>query len=161
MSRRRRYLFIIMAVSAAIAAAVAYSLQTGPGPAAQAGDIMRPPDALAEARAGDRLLIDLRTPSEWRETGVPAPARLIDYNDTGGGAAFVRAVLDLVDGDKSRPLAVICATGGRSSRAWRDLKDAGFGNVRNVSEGVIGGRNGPGWLARELPTRRWSGDDAS
>jgi len=161
MTARRKILVFVMAASALLAGVVVFALQNGPGPAAQAGAVMSPSDALQEARAGERLLIDLRTPREWRETGVPSPARLIDYNETGGGDDFVAAVLDLVDGDKNRPVAVICATGGRSSRAWRDLKQAGFSNVRDVSEGMIGGRNGPGWLARELPTRSWAGDTDS
>lgn len=161
MAAHRKILIFVMAGAVLLAGAGVVALQSDTGPAVQTGAVavMSPPDALAAARTGERLLIDLRTPREWRETGVPAPARLIDYNATGGGDAFAQAVLDLVDGDKGRPVAVICATGGRSARAWQNLKDAGFSNVQDVSEGMLGGRNGPGWLARTLPTRRWNDDD--
>jgi hypothetical protein len=32
------------------------------------------------------------------------------------------------------------------------LAEAGFTSVHDISEGMIGGQNGPGWLARALPT---------
>lgn len=36
------------------------------------------------------------------------------------------------------------------------LKQAGFENVVNVAEGMIGGRRGIGWINSGLPLRRWT-----
>ncbi len=52
-------------------------------------------------------------------------------------------------GDK--PIALICATGGRSARLLAALKRAGYSGFIDVSEGMLGSRRGPGWIARGLP----------
>jgi rhodanese-related sulfurtransferase len=93
-------------------------------------------------------LVDVREAAEWAETGVPEGARKVSISR----ADFVDAVLAEVGGDKSKPVAVICRSGGRSVRAAKALTDAGFTNVTNVGDGM-GGRDGvgQGWLAAGLP----------
>ena len=106
------------------------------------------PDAYALAQAGEITLIDIRTPREWRNTGVPEGAALINMRDRD----FVDQVLAQIGGDKSTPIALSCATGGRSSNSARKLRELGFTNVSDVSEGFHGNRTaGPGWEARGLP----------
>jgi rhodanese-related sulfurtransferase len=39
----------------------------------------------------------------------------------------------------------------RSSRLSRTLRDAGYSNVIDVPEGMLGSYAGPGWLERGLP----------
>jgi rhodanese-related sulfurtransferase len=113
------------------------------------------PDAYAESRRGQRLLIDIRAPEEWRETGVARGALRITIHHPRGDAGFIEDVLNAVGGDRARPIAVICATGSRSSRAAALLAKSGFADVRDVAEGMRGGflltRAGPGWIARGLP----------
>jgi rhodanese-related sulfurtransferase len=111
------------------------------------------PEALAKARAGRILLIDVRTPREWRATGVPEGARTINLHRPGGARGFVRDVLEAAGGDKSRPIALICARGVRSARGKRLLDASGFSHVTDVPEGMLGRGRRPGWLARKLPTR--------
>ncbi len=118
-------------------------------------DRLTPDAAYAEVKAGERMLVDLRTPAEWKETGIPEGAVTLDFNASGGGDAFIGKVLALTGGDRSRPLAVICARGNRSGRAWRLLHEAGFSDVKDVAEGMLGNDLGPGWLGRGLPTRSW------
>lgn len=148
-SRRLALLFILLIAAAAGAALVA---RTAAVPATAR---IAPEAALAEAQAGERLLIDLRTPAEWRRTGVAAAATTLDFNASGGGDSFVGQVLALVDGDRSHPIALICARGNRSGRAWRLLHEAGFRDVKDVAEGMLGNDLGPGWLGRGLPTTPW------
>jgi rhodanese-related sulfurtransferase len=109
-------------------------------------------DAAAErAAAGEILVIDVRSPREWRQTGVAKGSRRVTIHDPGGLPGFVEAVKVALGGDLKRPIAVICATGNRSTLAQRLLAKAGFTRVLNIKEGMLGGANGPGWLPRGLP----------
>ncbi len=110
-------------------------------------------EAQAKAERGDLLLIDVRSPQEWRQTGIPASAVPVTIHQAGGAQAFYKAILDVVDGDPSRPIAVICARGNRSIKAFQFLKAQGFTAVSNVGEGMFGNGKAPGWLARGLPTK--------
>ena len=109
-------------------------------------------DAAAErAAAGEILVIDVRSPQEWRQTGVAKGARRVTIHDPGGLPGFVEAVKAALGGDLGKPIAVICASGNRSTLAQRSLAKAGFTRVLNIKEGMLGGPNGPGWLRRGLP----------
>jgi len=122
------------------------------GPAL-AGPKISAAEAYEQLRAGKVVLIDVRSPEEWRETGLPAGAKAVTIHNPGGMAAFLDQVLEAVDGDRERPIALICASGVRSSRAQRYLLTHGFSNVANVSEGMAGHLLAPGWVARGLPTK--------
>ena len=107
--------------------------------------------AARRAAAGEILVIDVRSPQEWRQTGVAKGARQVTIHDPGGLPGFVEAVKVALGGDLKRPIAVICASGNRSTLAQRVLARAGFTRVLNIKEGMLGGPNGPGWLRRGLP----------
>lgn len=108
-------------------------------------------EAQQGAAAGSLTLIDIRTPGEWRQTGVPQGAKRIDMRQPGGPKAFVAAVEQAVGGDKDAPLALICRTGNRSGVMQGALREAGFTQVYNVREGMAGSGAGPGWIRRGLP----------
>lgn len=110
-----------------------------------------PPEARARASAGDVTLIDVRTPEEWRETGVAPGAARINMHHPEGSDGFVRDVLKLVKGDRNAPIAVICRSGNRSAQVQRYLSGQGFTHVYNVREGMSGSSSGPGWISRGLP----------
>ena len=98
-------------------------------------------------------IIDVRSPREWRQTGIPKGAMTVTIHNPNGTKAFIQAVEKAVGGDRSRPVALICAAGVRSARAVRILSAAGFKNLQNISEGMMGHpKAGPGWLNRGLPT---------
>ena len=102
---------------------------------------------------GDLTLIDVRSPQEWEKSEIPKGSLAISMHNPGGKEAFRDAVLKAVGGNKKRPIALICAVGGRSSWAQRYLKSEGFTKVYDVTEGMFGrGKNMPGWLKRGLPT---------
>lgn len=123
----------------------------GGGCGAQAGAELSAPEARQAALDQGLTLIDVRTPAEWRQTGVAEGALRIDMNQPGGATGFVAAVSRAVNGDRTAPIGLICRTGNRSGVMQRVLLDAGFTSVANVAEGMVGSRAGPGWLKRGLP----------
>lgn len=107
--------------------------------------------AHAAAQSGDVVLVDIRTPDEWNETGIPVAAHAIDMYE--GPRDFTAKLMQTVGGDPTRRIALICRTGNRSATLQAYLATAGFTNVVDVAEGVVGGRFGQGWLKHGLPTR--------
>ena len=119
--------------------------------AAHAEPDLAAPDAAAAVAAGKITLIDIRTPPEWKETGVAKGAQLINMLHPQGAPGFTNALLDKVKGDKNAPIALICRTGNRTTQVQRYLQSQGFTQVYNVKEGMAGSGAGPGWLKRGLP----------
>jgi rhodanese-related sulfurtransferase len=129
---------------ALLAAGSAYTLMQP----AQAGPTLDAETAFQRAQVGDLLLIDIRQPDEWADTGSPQGAQRLDLRSPD----FLDRLTTLANGDRSSPIALICASGGRSAHTAQALTEAGFTNVLDVSEGMLGSSAGPGWLARGLPT---------
>ncbi len=117
-----------------------------------AGEVIAADQAMQLAAAGEIVVVDVRSPQEWRQTGVPAGARLVTIHQPDGLIGFIVAMGDALGEDRSRPVALICARGNRSSVASSALAQAGYTQVYNIREGMLGSPDGPGWLARGLPT---------
>lgn len=111
------------------------------------GGILTAPEAHAKAVAGEITLIDIRRPDEWERTGSGAGAHRIDLRV----ADFAARVQEAAGGDLNAPVALICARGVRSARTSNQLINAGFTNIIDVPEGMLGSAAGPGWLERGLP----------
>lgn len=107
--------------------------------------VMSPPEALAAAKSGDILLVDIRRPDEWDATGMPQGAIGIDMRRDD----FLEAVL-AARATPSQPVAVICMRGVRSARVTRMFEAAGITSIIDVPEGMLGSLAGPGWLKRGL-----------
>lgn len=116
-------------------------------PAATAQQIMSAPEALAAVESGDMILIDIRSPGEWAETGVAQGAVALTMHNP----AFGGQITALLQGQQDKSIGLICATGGRSEYVVSLLAQNGFAGVTDVSEGMIGNQRGPGWIARGLP----------
>ncbi|SDZ40992.1 Rhodanese-related sulfurtransferase [Jannaschia faecimaris] len=114
------------------------------------GAEMSPPEVLESVRAGQLMLIDIRRPDEWNGTGIAEGAIMLDMRRDD----FVAALTDLAGDDLTQPIALICARGVRSDRISARLLEAGFTNIIDVPEGMLGSSAGPGWLERELPVVR-------
>lgn len=97
------------------------------------------------------LLIDIRQPEEWRETGIAQGALRIPMAHPQGAAGFLNAVLEAVGGDRDASIALICRSGNRSRRMQQLLQQHGFSDVVSVADGMTGGAAGPGWVGRGLP----------
>lgn len=104
-------------------AAVAASLGALMGCAAPA-----PAGDVAAAHAAGAPVLDVRNPDEWaeghieRSTLVPLPEL----------ASRLDEVAALVDGDKTRPIIVVCRSGARAEKARALLLQNGFTDVRNA-----------------------------
>lgn len=84
----------------------------------------------------------------------PAGAKEISIHDREGLAGFIEKVVKAVNGRKETPIALICAQGYRSAKAAEALAAAGFKDIKNVREGMLGNPDdGPGWLKRRLPVQ--------
>lgn len=104
---------------------------------------------VAAALAKDDIsLIDVRSREEWIETGLAKGAWPISMHEDRFEERLFKA--GKLSGERS--LALICATGGRSGLILAALTRAGFSGFIDVSEGMLGSRTGPGWIARGLPT---------
>lgn len=97
---------------------------------------------------GELVLIDVRTPTEWALTGVPKDSRLANLSDSD----FLQKARGVVFGDTEAPVALICRSGNRSTKAAEALEKAGFSHVYNITEGVEGNKQETGWIKRGLPT---------
>jgi rhodanese-related sulfurtransferase len=69
-------------------------------------------------------LLDVRTPSEWTQSNI-ANATKCDFNS----ANFKQNAAQL---DKSKPIFVYCAAGGRSGKAAKILEELGFSKIFNL-----------------------------
>jgi len=100
-------------------------------------------------RKAGGLLVDVRTPQEWRETGVPVTAHTVSLEDPD----FLSTIERLTKGDKDRKIALICRSGNRSAKARDQLLAAGYTNVTSIAGGVTGTE---GWIDADLPVRPYN-----
>ena len=108
-------------------------------------------DASELFQRGETVLIDIRQPEEWRQTGVAEGAVRVSMGHPEGGEGFLRDVLAAVDGDRDAHLVLICRTGNRTSQVVPALRRWGFTRVHHIPEGMLGSRAGPGWIRSGLP----------
>ena len=111
------------------------------------GTLIPATEALARVEAGTLTLVDIRRPDEWAKTGSPRGSVQLDLRRED----FTDALKDIVGGDLDAPIAVICMRGVRSARTANRMSEAGFTNIYDVPEGMLGSSAGPGWLKRGLP----------
>jgi len=146
MISRRRLLASAAAMTAA-AAFPAFAIAKEP-----AITVMDPKEAHDKAGKGELLLVDVRTPQELKQTGLPDGAHHIELAPT-----FLDKLNKLTGGDKTKPVAFMCATGARSNYVAKELVKRGWTHVIDVAGGVFGGPKGKGWKAEGLPLKPWDG----
>jgi rhodanese-related sulfurtransferase len=86
------------------------------------------------------LIIDVREPSEWAETGVPPRALLIPLGQIDRRAAEIA---------KGRSVYTICRSGNRSLTAAKKLAKLGYTDVKSIDGGVRA------WVAAGLPVKAY------
>lgn len=106
-------------------------------------------EAHQKALSGEITLIDIRRPDEWAGTGSGEGAVRLDMRRQD----FIPALLEVVT-EPSAPIALICARGVRSAWLTDILTQAGFTNIIDVPEGMLGSAAGAGWLGKGLPVVR-------
>lgn len=112
-------------------------------------------DASGQAKGGAIYLVDIRRPDEWERTGIGRSAIPIDMRRDD----FTAVLQSLFDKAGTRPVALICARGVRSKHLTARLANAGFVDIIDVPEGMLGSGAGPGWIASDLPLRMPTKDE--
>jgi rhodanese-related sulfurtransferase len=112
---------------------------------------MTPVDTAKLVTEKKAILIDIRTPEEWKETGVAEGAHRLDMNDP----MFTAKLSKLVNGDRTKPVALICRTANRTRTVQAALmQQGGYTRVINVEGGMIGNSADKGWIAHGLPVKK-------
>ena len=73
-------------------------------------------------------LLDVRTPEEFKSGYIAGAKNLNFYDDD-----FAQQIAKL---DKTKPVMVYCAKGGRSASAAEQLNQAGFSKVYDLTGGM-------------------------
>ncbi|PHP68131.1 sulfurtransferase [Zhengella mangrovi] len=116
-----------------------------------AAEKITPRQAYEAIGKGSLVLVDIRTPGEWAETGIPEQATPIDM--TAGD--FVPRLKALLAGNPGKAVGFICRTGNRSNYLAGVLEKAGLTGVVDVTGGVAGNARVRGWMAEGLPMKTW------
>jgi rhodanese-related sulfurtransferase len=103
-------------------------------------------DAQDQLRAGEIVVLDIRSPEEWAETGVAEGAWPVSMHRPDFGT-HLQAIFAQYAPEQ---VALICATGGRSAYIAEALERNGIVGVADVSEGMMGNPRGPGWIKRGM-----------
>src|SRR5688572_17175284 len=81
-----------------------------------------PSDAFSRVSAGEAVLVDVREPSEWAESGVAAPAELLPMSDFDGDQKLRKPFLEKNAG---KELILYCRSGNRSGKVAAKLEAKG------------------------------------
>ena len=117
-------------------------ISTGLGCAAEISKI-EPNAAAALIAEGKAVLVDVREPTEWAETGVVAVATLLAKSDFDGAQTNWKPFLEK---NKERQIILYCRSGNRSGIVAKALAEKGF-KVANA-----GGFKA--WAAAGQPVRK-------
>ena len=113
--------------------------------AANAAEIptVTPAEAASRAATGKAILVDVREPAEWAETGVAAPAVLLPMSDLNGERKLWKPFLEKNAG---KEIILYCRSGNRSGKVAEKLSAEG---QKVANAGAF-----KDWTAAGLPTRR-------
>lgn len=113
--------------------------------------------AAAEARhkmsTGDLILVDVREPAEWQQTGIAEGATTLSMNDP----QFLLKIMQIETENPGKQIGFICASSRRSGLVQAELARRGFTNTVSVFGGMTGNGQVPGWIAEGLPTVPYTG----
>ncbi|MFT6118681.1 MAG: rhodanese-related sulfurtransferase [Yoonia sp.] len=101
-------------------------------PLAAEPQIMSAPQASSAVNSGEMILIDIRSPTEWAETGVAKGAVALTMHSPD----FGQKISALLGTQQDKTIGLICVTGGRTEYVVSILAKNGFDNVVDVSEGI-------------------------
>lgn len=112
---------------------------------AMAGEVKKvtPAEAARLVANGSAVLVDVREPGEWAETGVAAPAELLPMSDLNGARKLWKPFLEKHAG---KELILYCRTGNRSGKVATKLAEEG--------QTVANAGGFKDWAAAGLPVRK-------
>ncbi len=102
-----------------------------------------PAEAVSRVSSGKAVLVDVREPSEWAETGVAAPAVLLPMSDLNGTQKLWKPFLE---NNAGKEIILYCRSGNRSGQVAKKLAEQGK-TVANA--GAF-----KDWAAAGLPVRQ-------
>jgi len=93
-------------------------------------------------------LVDVRTISEWKKTGIVEDSHLLTFYDEQGRYNLDKWLADLSEiANKDQPVILICHAGVRSKKIAKYLvKNADYKSVYNVKKGI------KRWIKDKNPT---------
>ncbi|MGL4241250.1 MAG: rhodanese-like domain-containing protein [Beijerinckiaceae bacterium] len=133
-----------------IIAAAALGLLPAVASAQPAPVNIAPPEAHKLAAEKKAVLVDIRRPDDWADTGVGEHAVKIDMEDP----MFITKLNAAMGNDRTKPVALICRTASRTRVVQRALMQHGYTRVINVEGGMVGNGSDRGWIAHGLPVTR-------
>lgn len=122
----RRQVFGLGVVALAGAAGIGYAMTGGTAEAAFDHTFL----TVEQMKATGGLIVDIRTPPEWAETGVIEGAELVTFTDP--ESFLARVGPQLADG---RDLVLVCRSGNRTAAAAKALE----GRIPNRIVSIDGG----------------------
>jgi rhodanese-related sulfurtransferase len=137
---RRQLLVISLAALAFPGEAIAQK------PAAAMPLNMNPPEVAKLVEEKKIILIDIRRPEEWAETGVAEGAHKLDMTDP----LFLSKLAKLTGNKRNAPVALICRTANRTRVVQSYLLQSGHTNIVNVEGGMVGNSADKGWVKHGL-----------
>ena len=87
-------------------------------------------------------IVDIRTPGEWRETGViPGTTKIMFFNERGNyDVEKFMGELKKVVKDQNQPIVLVCRTASRTKMVGRFLaNDMGYTNTKELAGGIMFG----------------------
>ena len=94
-------------------------------------------------------LYDVRSPDEWKQTGVIEGSHLLTFVDANGQVTPNFLSRFTTEIDKDDPVILICQTGNRTSKlAYYLVEELGYTNVFNVDDGIIR------WIRENRPIKK-------
>lgn len=101
----------------------------------------RPVATFEGVRAGEVILIDVRTPAEWAQTGTPAGSHRIALEDKD----LVAKAQQLAEANPHASITLSCFSGERARKAAKRLRRAGLVDLAILKGGITG------WIVTSLP----------
>lgn len=95
------------------------------------------PNEFLDIVTSEHQVIDVRTPKEYDSGHIKDAININFYDDD-----FIDQIAKL---DKSKPIVVYCAVGGRSGKAYDKVKKLGFPSFYDIDGGM------KAWKALDLP----------
>ncbi len=98
------------------------------------------PAELKQVQQEGAVLIDIRTPMEWKQTGVVPGSKLLTFFDEYGNYDLERFMSEFekLVPTKDTPFVLICRTGSRTATVGNFLANqAGYTNAMHLAGGIF------------------------
>ncbi len=118
---------LLIAILAVASCSKSEPAQPAAQTASAAAPVAKNPQKARELIAQGAVVLDVRTPDEFGTGHLPTATNM----PIGTFADHLADVDKLAAGDKTKPIVVYCAAGGRAAKAKAQLDAAGYRNVVN------------------------------